>query len=314
MQKNTTHLSKLDYNTLGTDFKVEAIAANLLKYYNADTSIFIKRIGLNDRPYLKDLRKMYHSNFGLDEETIIMESYRESLYDYLPEGLFHPPTLGNFNRGVENVVNEIKHQKEVENNARNFFQPFELEVFNTEVTTLLKESEYSIADPSNILIDTLAEIWPLINEVDEKNAKILIYILPFLHEIKGNVKMIEDFIGAFLDLPVSITFEPNTIDSYDDIDNSTVLGNAKLGITLIPNGKHMDGERNWKINIGPVPYADIYKFIPGHAFRKLLLKIYDYLFPISVKIFEEFITEKNNHSFQLNKTENTSRLNYSTFI
>ncbi len=314
MQKDTTFLAQLNYNTLNTDFKVEAVAANLLKFYTQNTNIFIKRIGVNDRPYLKDLKNIYHSSYGLDEETIVMETYRESLYDYLPEGLFHPPTLGNYNKGVQNVVEEIRHQKEVEQSARNFFQPFEIEIFYTEISALLKESEYSVADSANILTKTLGELWPLINDVDERTANILIYILPFLHEIKGNINMIEHFLSALLELKVSISFVPNTIDSFDDATESTKLGTAKLGITLIPNGKHMDGERNWKIHIGPVPYENIYKFIPGHPFRRLLLKIYDYLFPISVKIYEEFITAKSEESFQLSSKENTSRLNYSTFI
>lgn len=315
MQKDISHLSRLDYNILGTDFKVESVAANLLKYYKADSNIFVKRIGINDRPYLKDLKNLYYSNYGLDEETIIMETYRESLYDYLPEGLFHPPTLGSANsRGVESVVNEIRKQKEVERNARDFFQPFELEIFYTEIAALLKESEYSAADRKNILTNTLAELWPLIREVDERTANILLYILPFLHDLRGSTDKIEHFLSAFLGLQVSIDFVLNTIDSYDDTAELTALGKTKLGMTFIPNGKHMDGERNWQINIGPIPYGDIHRFIPGHPFRKLLLKIYDYLLPVSVKIFEEFITEKNIKSFYLNDSENSNRLNYSTFI
>lgn len=314
MKKDTTSLARLDYNTLGTDFKVEAVAANLLKYYNQDSNIFIKRIGINDRPYLKDLQKVYYSNYGLDEETVIMETFRESLYDYLPEGLFHPPTLGNYNKGVENVVKEIRRQKLVEENARNFFQPFELEIFHTEILALLKESEYSVADKSDILTKTLAELWPLIKELDRETADIFIYILPFLHEFRGNIVWIESFLSAFLKLDVNITFVSNVVEPFDDKTDELVLGNSKLGISLIPNGRHMDGERNWKVNIGPIADADIYKFVPGHPFRDLLLKIYEYIFPLSVKIFEDFLTEKNEKSFYLNNNEDTSRLNYSTFI
>lgn len=314
MKKDTTHLAKLNYNTLQTDFKVEAVAANLLKYYDENSNIFIKRIGINDRPYLKDLKKVFFSNYGLDEETIIMETYRESLYDYLPEALFHPPTLGNYNKGVENVVLEIRKQKEVEENARNLFQPFELEIFQTEITALLKESEYSIADKSNILVKTLSELWPLISELDRDTAKIFFYILPFLNELRGDTRKIEALLAAFLKLNVTIEFIPNVVESFDDKEDMLVLGKTKLGISFITNGRHMDGERNWKINIGPIKEEDIYKFVPTHPFRKLLHKIYEYIFPLSVNIFEEFITEKNTASFRLNENENTGRLNYSTFI
>lgn len=76
----------------------------------------------------------------------------------------------------------------------------------------------------------------------------------------------------------------------------------------------MDGERNWVVNIGPIPYNKIYRYVSGHPFRELLESIYDYLMPVTVKIFENFITENNANSFVLGGNKNTSRLGYSTFI
>lgn len=309
------HISELKYNKLSTDFKIESVAANLLKYYNSSSSIFIKKVGINDRPYLKDIKNIYSTYYGLDNETIIMETYRESIYDYLPEGLFHPPSLGTASkRGVESVVKEIRKQKEVEENARNFFQPFEQEFFYTEVSALLKETEFDIADQSDTLINIFKEMWPLLGKVDLETAKIFFYILPFLHEVRGNKRWIERFLTAFLNVPVEIGFVPNKIDKHDDELGITSLGNAKLGITFIPNGKHMDGERNWQITIGPIPYDEIHKYVAGTDFRELLQNIYDYLMPITVKIEEKFVTEKKENSFIINATENTNRLGYSTYI
>ncbi len=311
----TQHISELKYNKLGTDFKIESVAANLLKYYNDSSSIFIRRIGINDRPYLKDIKNIYSTYYGLDNETIIMETYRESIYDYLPEGLFHPPSLGTAsNRGVESVVKEIRRQKEVEENARNFFQPFEQEFFYTEVSALLKETEFDIADKSDTLIQTFTELWPLLKQVDLETAKVFFYILPFLHEVRGNKRWIERFLTAFLNVKVAIDFVPNVINNNEDELGISSLGNAKLGITLIPNGKHMDGERNWQITVGSIPYDQIHKYVPGTPFRELLQNIYDYFVPINVKIEEKFITEKRDDSFIINAMENTNRLGFSTYI
>lgn len=313
--KTATHVSQLKYNQLSTDFKIESVAANLLKYYNSSASIFIKKVGINDRPYLKDIKKIYTTYYGLDHETVIMETYRESIYDYLPEGLFHPPSLGAASkRGVESVVKEIRKQKEAEENARNFFQPFEQEFFYTEVSALLKETEFDIADRSDTLITVFKEIWPLLAKVDAETAKIFFYILPFLHEVRGNRRWTERFLTAFLNMPVVIDFVPNSIHSQDDESESTVLGSTKLGITFIPNGKHTDGGRNWEITVGPVPYARIHQFVEGTDFRRLLESIYDYLIPVSVKIEERFVTEKKDSSFVINAVGNTNRLGYSTYI
>ncbi|SNV34767.1 Uncharacterised protein [Chryseobacterium taklimakanense] len=314
MKTDTTYIAELNYNTLGTDFKLEIVAANLLKYYRMSSNMFIKRIGINDRPFLKDVRNIYTNSYGFEDETLVLETYRESIYDYLPEGLFHPPSLGNYNKNVEGVVNEIRKQRQVEENARNFFQPFEIEIFNTEVAALIKETEFDIADKSDTLVNTLSELWPLLKKVDKETARTFFYILPFLHEVRGNRRWIERFLSAFLRVKVEIGYRPNVIDHKDDEEGFTRLGKTRLGITFIPNGQHMDGERNWQLNIGPLPYNQIDKYVPGHPFRKLLQAIYDYLIPISVKIFENFITVKTEQSFLLNDRGESSHLGYSTFI
>lgn len=301
------------YNKIETDFRVEAVVANLLKYYDGATDYFIQRIGSNDRPYAKDIKCIHTNNYGLDEQTVIIETYRESIYDYLPEGLFHPPSLGNFNHNVDSIVREIRRQKEIEENARIFFQPFEIEIFKTEVLALLKETELDVVDDSGTLLKILEDVWPLITKVDKHTAQTLVFILPFLHKVRGKKNCIERFLSAFLNMPVSIDFVPNIIEHSDDAD-ATTLGKTRLGISFIPNRKHYDGERNWQINIGPIHYTDIEKFVPGNPFRNLLNQIYDYLLPVSVNFFENFITVKSPESFCLSSEKDTSRLGFATFI
>ncbi len=301
------------YNILSTDFRVETVAANLLKYYDANASLFIRRVGTNDRPYLKDIKRIYNGHHLLDEEAVIMETYRESLYDYLPEGLFHSPSLGHAGHQVDSVVREMRRQKQVEEHARRFFQPFELEFFYTEIMALLRETEFDIRDKSDVLIDTLAELWPLLTKVDRGTAKIFFYILPFLHEVRGNRRWIERFLTAFLQVPVRIDFVPNTITASDDTAGLARLGNTRLGLTLIPNGAHQDGVRNWQVNIVPIPFPKIPNYVKGLLFRELLLEIYEYVMPVSVKIETRFITENSPESFVLPPRAG-ARLGFSTFI
>jgi len=310
--KNLMIDSGLKYNKLQTDFKAEAVAANFIKFHNPLQKVLIKRIGINERPYLKDIKAINKVFLGLDDEVLMIESYRESIYDYLPEALFHPPTLRNDSRNVEHIIKNIKKQREIEAQARNFFQPFELEFFYTEISAQLKEYEFDVADQKNELVELISELWPILKDVDQQTAKTLIHILPFLHKVRGDMNWISEFLTTFNQLPVKITFRNNEIDQQDDEIGNTSLGKARLGLTLIPSGKHFDGERNWVINYGPIPYQKINQFVEGHSYRDLLQKLYDYLIPISVKVFENFITEKSNESFVLNKY--TNRLGYATYI
>lgn len=305
----------MNYNKLQTDFKAEAVAVNLLKYHRTVSNIFIERVGVNDRAYLKDIKSISSSYLGFDEEVFTIESYREGIYDYLPEGLFHPPSLGASRKNIDSVVREIRKQKKVEDDARKFFRPFELEVFFTEISALLKESEFDITSNTDSLLETISELWPLIDMLDKQSAYIFMHILPFFHQIRGDKKWFERCMTAFLQVPVKVTFSPNVIDGIEKNDDSMLLGNSRLGVTYIPSGRHMDGQRNWVVNIGPIPYKEMKKYIPGSPFRKVLQAMYDYFLPVTVDIEENFVTEKLEYSFSLQDDErNASRLGYSTFL
>lgn len=305
----------MHYNKLQTDFRAEAVAVNLLKYHRAVSNIFIDRIGINDRAYLKDIKSISSQYLGFDEEVVSIKTYREGIYDYLPEGLFHPPSLNTSRKNVENVVNEIRKQKRVEEDARKFFMPFELEIFFTEIGALLKEFDFDLASDTDSLLTVFSELWPVVKMLDKKNAYIFIHILPFFHQIRGDKKWFERCMTSFLEVPVEITFSPNVIDRIEEEDDSILLGNSRLGVTYIPSGKHMDGERNWVVNVGPIPYHEVKKYIPGNPFRKVLQALYDYCLPVNVDIEENFITEKKQYSFLLEDDErNSNRLGFSTFL
>ncbi|CAD7814779.1 hypothetical protein CHRY9390_02862 [Chryseobacterium aquaeductus] len=305
----------MHYNKLQTDFKAEAVAVNLLKYHRAVSNIFIERIGINDRAYLKDIKSISSQYLGFDEEVLSIKTYREGIYDYLPEGIFHPPSLNTSRKNVENVVNEIRKQKKVEEDARTFFRPFELEIFFTEISALLKEFDFDLASETDSLLTVFSELWPVVKMLDKKNAYVFIHILPFFHQIRGDKKWFERCMTSFLQVNVEITFTPNVIDRVEEEDDSILLGNSRLGVTYIPSGKHMDGERNWVVNVGPIPYHQVNQYIPGNPFRKVLQALYDYCLPVNVDVEENFVTEKKEYSFVLeDDARNSSRLGFSTFL
>lgn len=304
----------MHYNKLQTDFKAEAVAVNLLKYHRTVSNIFIDRVGVNDRAYLKDIKSISSSYLGFDEEVFTIESYREGIYDYLPEGLFHPPSRSIKKECGYSGKRDPK-QKKVEEDARKFFRPFELEVFFTEISALLKESEFDITSNTDALLDTVSELWPLVRMLDKQSAYIFMHILPFFHQIRGDKRWFERCMTAFLQVPVEVTFSPNVIDEIEKNDDSMLLGNSRLGVTYIPSGRHMDGQRNWVVNIGPIPYEEMKKYIPGSPFRKVLQALYDYFLPVTVDVEENFVTEKVEYSFSLEDDDrNASRLGYSTFL
>jgi len=306
--------NKVGYNNLQTDYKAEIVALNLLKYNKEVDRVFIKRIGSNDRSFCKDIKNVKEEYDELDEKVAVIETHREGLYDYLPEGLFYPPSLGDIGSDIDDIRNRIQQQREVESNARKLFQPFEMEVYYTELNALLVENQYDIIGESDMLMQTISELWPLINLLDAHTAKIFVYLLPFFHSARGNKRWFEKCMSAFLQVPVTVTFVPNQITDIKDISNSLVLSQMRLGISSMLSGSHVDGERNWAVHYGPIPYERLKDYIPSSNLRKLLQTLYDYCLPATVKVEEEFITEKQPSSFFLTDDGNNNLLGYSTFL
>lgn len=306
--------NKAAYNHLQTDYKAEIIALNLLKYNKEVDHVMIKRVGGHDRSSSKDIKTVQEEYDEFDEKTVIIETHREGLYDYLPEGLFYPPSLGDVGNDISDIRKKVQRQREVESNARKLFQPFEMEASYTELNALSVENQYDIISEDGILTQTISELWPLINLLDACNAKIFVHLLPFFHAARGDKKWFEKCLSAFLQVPVNVTFVPNQITDIADISESLVLSQIHLGVNSMLSGSHFDGERNWAVHYGPIPYERLRDYIPGTNLRKLLQIIYDYCLPATVTAEENFVTEKKASSFSLADEGNNNLLGYSTFL
>ena len=285
-----------------------------MKYYNEVDQVFLKRLGGNNRSFNKDVENISSQSYELGELIVSISSFREGIYDYLPEGIFHPPSLGSHRSHVDEIIAQIQKQKRIETNARKFFQPFELECFFLELKALAKENEFEITSNSELMLNTMRELWPLLHVLDKDTAKVFIYLLPFFHSVKGNKEWFEKCLMAFLQVPVQITFVPNKVSDIISASEAISLSNFRLGISTVLSGEHMDGDRNWAVHYGPIPYSDIAKFVPKSELRKLLKILYDYYLPATVEVVEYFVMDKNDQSFLLDSRQDTSRLGYSTFL
>jgi len=301
-------------NELDTDFKAEVVAASLLQYNIAADKIFVQRLGINNRARNKDIIRLKREVFEFNEEHIIIETNRESIYNYMPEGIFHSPTLGGLDKNTADIIEKIRLQKKAEEEGKRFFIPFELETYYTELAALHFENILDQKGSNNMLLEILADLWPLLNELDTATAKIFIYLLPFFHTARGNKMWFEKCMSAFLNVPVVITYNVNQVHEPENIVD-LLLSKTILGINTLLCGSHTDGNRNWQINIGPVPAQDVYKYIPGSNFNSVLQSIYSYCLPATVACEQYCVTESSVTSFTLSPIQiNENFLGFTTFI
>ena len=118
-------LSNILADTFDVDFKAEVIAAELIDNHVPAEQIMILMLGARKRAFSKDVDtvKDEMSDYNNKEYTLIT-THKEGIYDMLPQGLFHSPTLPKNATTQKEVIDNIKKHRVEESNARRFFLPF----------------------------------------------------------------------------------------------------------------------------------------------------------------------------------------------
>jgi hypothetical protein len=299
-------------NTLDTDYRAEVVAAALMQYGMAAEDLLVRR-GSGARAAGKDIRSWYREGTPNGQHRMVIDTNREGMYDYMPEGVFHSPTLGGADQPLEDIIARMRREKQAEQDARRFFVPFETAATYTELSALYYENLVDDAGHNEELLQILHELWPLLDVLDLPSARIFIHLLPFFHAARGNRRWFEKCLSAFLGVPVTVGFTANVVEVPDRLED-VLLQHARLGISTVLCGPHHDGNRNWHISIGPVPHEGLARFLPGSALNALLQSVYHHCLPATAWCSQYCLTERNETSFTLTEASQGTYLGYSTFL
>ncbi|MFT3936528.1 MAG: hypothetical protein QM726_23080 [Chitinophagaceae bacterium] len=267
---------------LETDFKAEVIAVSLLGHKQDFGSIIFDRLGNRARGHTKDA---YHIADWLGGATdkVAIQSFRQSMYDAMPENFFHPVTLGGVGKSNDDIIHEIRHQRKIEQDARKFFKPFEQEASYIEMQSLLLELMYEQKATFSNLLDLFKQTWPILGRLPSSVALSFIYILPILHEVRGDIKWIERCLLFVTGFDVRIE-ENNSLNKIDTSLPSFTTGNSLLGINSSLAGNQYDGIAGWDIHIGPVPQSSVADVLPHSGFIELMQLLADHFVPSGIFI------------------------------
>ena len=249
-----------------SDYRAEVIAMQLLAHEQDFNKIIIDRLGGLPRTHTKDIYNTYEdiSQVSLDRYTVL-QSFRQSIYEAVPENIFHPPTLGGLGRSSQEIVEEIKLQRKKENEARIFFKPFEQEAPYLEMQALMLELMYEQKGTYDNLYQLFEQGWPVIRKLPRGVALSFIYILPVLNEVRGKKEWIEKCLTFLTGFPVAIK-ETFTAVPVAGGQMSFTTGKSLLGLTSAFAGSQNDGFPTWVMHIGPVPEDDAARVLPQSGY------------------------------------------------
>ncbi|WP_443939961.1 hypothetical protein [Pedobacter sp. MW01-1-1] len=295
------------------DIKAEVFAVSLLENKPDFSHIIFKRLGLDARGHSKDILNVYQAQgaFDLKEHTVI-EIFRQGIYEAIPENVFHPSTLGGFEKTEEDVINEIRLQRKKQEEAKFFFLPFEQEASYVEMQALLIELMFDKKENHDNLLHLFQQGWPILKKLSNSTALSYIYILPILHIVRGNRDWTEKALSFILGFDVKI-FSIVEVKAIGTQNESFEIGACRFGIESTLSGFQYDGVFDWLIQIGPIPQTSVVSVLPGSAFIELVKLLSEQFIPVNLFTQIKIVTEKESDTI-LSPAHESCLLGYTLYL
>lgn len=297
-----------------SDFNAEVVVSSLIEQGHAPSRIRIIRDGMARRAVSKDVEQVYQQ-YHTDQlaDYLHVHVNRESLYDMLPEGLFHQPLRRRMNPDKEDVIEEIKVHRQEEFFTRRFFHLYEHTIDQTLVDIQRSENCFDDKLTSNVFYQLFIPYWSVLKLLEHRQAVVFMYLIPLLNEIRINLSEIEESLSLILDVPVRIQKEKMPAKEADNCFES-VLGEFRLGVDMVLGHTFDDGLYDLKITLGSISAHRMRGFLKTAHEYQILEMLCDIFLPDDRFSEVDFEIDPEDSAFILSDENHDSYLGINTFI
>ncbi|GAB2530538.1 hypothetical protein [Spirosoma aerophilum] len=304
---------------LPVDLRAEVVVADMLEDGISPDDLIINPLGPFKRAFGRDI-----NGAGWVESQAMVESWlqidlnRTGLYDLLPEGVFHQPTTNDASVSKETTLREMAIQHERERAARRFFLPFEQEFFRHRVRieqeqrAFLFENDVALAD--NHLLDWF---WNLPDFLTPVQIKRLMYLLPEIHRMAGDLLTMEACFGQLIADRVTLTThstENEMVTARTTGGEACRLGRWQLGADVAFEGWVNDGEPLLRLTLHIDKADRLADYLPDGNGHQLLNWLAGYLVPLTTGFRIELDTSALDNTFSFASDAGFGRLDFTTCI
>ncbi|WP_029269161.1 hypothetical protein [Flavobacterium sp. KJJ] len=302
-RKNKKSLENLieEIESIPYDIRAEIIANELIENDEVSADeIMILNQGQFSRAFRSDvLGAVIQDDNYIRRDYISLLLSRDSIYDALPEGFVHSLNENNAHKSVHQMIKEHKHQKKQENEARNFFNPFENEIFHyrTKIESVERDFLYKLngSKPLGFFYD----FWGLSHNYPAVLVSKFIQLLPYAYKIVGDIDLSCRCLSSIIEEKVS--YKTTTSKEYSEESEQINLGENRLGVDFICGNKYMDYSMNLTIEIGPILNNSIENYIHNGPIKRFIDCFYEHFFPMEVEPKTILIMNHETEEFNFNK-------------
>jgi hypothetical protein len=314
MQQNKTmELDKIvkHIEDIPHDIRAEIIVNELIQSKMiSENNIMIANDSQFSRAYRHDVlgASIVDNNYD-NHESLKLHLSRDSIYDTLPEGFMHSPSDNGSEKSVTQMIKEHKHQKKKEAESRNFFNPFENEIFHyrTKIENIERDFLYQLNGSKPL--EFFYDFWGLSKSFPPVLVSKFIQLLPYTYKIVGDIDLSCRCLSSIIEEPVSFTTSGSK--EYSDDKEEITLGDNRLGIDFICGNSYTDYSYNVTVEIGPITKNPFEKYINNGEIKKFIDCFYEHFFPMEVELKTLLLMNHDIEEFNFNKQP---VLGYSTRI
>ena len=302
-RKNKKSLEELvrEIEGISYDIRAEVIANELLESNTVvQDEITISNHGQFSRAHRSDVLGAAIQDDNYDKQEFLnIQLSRDSMYDALPEGFVHSLSENNADKSVGQMIREHKHQKKQEAEARNFFTPFENEIFHyrTKIESVERDFLYKLNGSKPL--EFFYDFWGLPHIYPAILVSKFIQLLPYAYKIVGDIDLACRCLASIIE--EKVTFATTSSKEYFDEGEQIILGENRLGVDFISGNNYMDYSLNVTIEIGPIINKPFQNYINNGEIKIFIDCFCEHFFPMEVEIKTILLMNEQTEEFNLSK-------------
>jgi len=292
------------------DTRLEVLLTDLMKIGLHLDDVVIHSNGVFKRNFHYDIERVQIEEHG--KKKLKIEINRNSLYDHLPEGLFHQPTELRTYVNKEMAIAEIKVQNDREMAAREFFLPYEQEFYLQRMRLEAEEKKVLFQTNSGFSGEIFDEIWDLPDFLNQRQKNILGLLIQMIHEVVGDWEGSAEIIRLVTGDDIELIPSPPQLTRQLDCP---VLGHTRLGTDFILGGELREMQQSVMLKV----HFDEPELFIEHLCGETKIKTYNYLCGLLIPYEMDFVIQYNlgrqfsNFCLEGEK-DYAARLGFSTII
>lgn len=300
-------------NHLPDDLRAEVVLVDMLGDGISFDDLIINPMGLFKRATGRDIDQAeWVEAQHKSKRWLQIDLNRTGLYDLLPEGVFHQPTTGETVTSKEAILKEMDVQRQREQAARRFFLPIEQEFFRQRIRIEQVKQTYLSDDDSVLTDNPLIWFWDLPDFLTPVQQKRLLYLLPLMHQIAGDIPAMSACLEQLIDERVSIRLESAGMERVQA--NMPALGAWELGNNSVFDGWLNKEEPLFRITVYIDRSERVSDYMPTHNARRLIEWLSGYLVPLDADVCIDLDTSALSDSFVLSDEDAFGQLDFTTYV